>query len=381
MVSVKDYGALGDGKADDFAAIQAALQSGDDTVLIPAGEYHVYSTLTVGSNMHIIADKCARIVMKSKKRRARGEFLLSNSDPLFGNENITIEGGIWDGCNTDPAHKKPDLFDKNGYSGAVINLVGVSGLKLSGMVVSNSVTYYIRMSKIENFIIEDIDFVSDNFGVNQDGLHFGGGVRRGRVKNIRALTAGQTNDDMIALNADDSVERVENLDIQRDAIEDISFENIYAENCYTIVRLLSITAPIRRISFKNISCGFRCYAINADGARYCKTPLFKEEDKPDGVGEISDISFDGFTCRPITDCLPDFNGAKGNCDTAISLESRMKNVTIRGFRYICDRPENYPALTVKNLSECKLNIDKKHYTVVGKDDVLRVNSFEELKIN
>ena len=163
MVSVKDYGALGDGKADDFAAIQAALQSGDDTVLIPAGEYHVYSTLTVGSNMHIIADKCARIVMKSKKRRARGEFLLSNSDPLFGNENITIEGGIWDGCNTDPAHKKPDLFDKNGYSGAVINLVGVSGLKLSGMVVSNSVTYYIRMSKIENFVIEDIDFVSDNF--------------------------------------------------------------------------------------------------------------------------------------------------------------------------------------------------------------------------
>lgn len=128
---------------------------------------------------------------------------------------IAIFGGVWDGNNTAANNAKPDLFDKNGYSGAVLNFSGVEQLKLSGLAVANSVTYNIRMTRIENFSIEDIDFVSDAFGQNQDGLHFGGEIRNGRVKNIRALSNGQTNDDLIALNADDSVERVENLDLVR----------------------------------------------------------------------------------------------------------------------------------------------------------------------
>ncbi len=379
--SVKDFGAVGDGITNDYKAMQAALDSGADTVEIPMGEYHVYGTLKVRSNTRIIADKCARIVMKSNARRQRGEFLLSNSDAADGNENITIDGGIWDGCNTAPEHKKPDLFDKNGYSGSVINLVGVRGLTLKNMVIANSVTYYIRMSKISDFVIENIDFVSDNFGVNQDGLHFGGDVRRGRVKNIRALSFGQTNDDMIALNADDSVERIENLDLERAAIEDITFENIYAECCYTIVRLLSVTAPIRRIRFKNVSCGFRCYAINADGARYCKTPLFREDDMPNGVGEISDITFENFVCKPITDLPEKFGGARQYTGTAISLESKMDNVSITGFKYLCNDVKRIPALIGRNLPECRIVSDGNLYTVGGKEDVLTLDSFERLEIN
>jgi hypothetical protein len=38
-VSVKDFGAVGDGVADDTAAIQAAVSSGAKTVLFPAGRY------------------------------------------------------------------------------------------------------------------------------------------------------------------------------------------------------------------------------------------------------------------------------------------------------------------------------------------------------
>ena len=49
-VSVKSFGAIGDGVADDTAAIQAALNSGAGTVVFPAGSYKISSQLNVSGN-------------------------------------------------------------------------------------------------------------------------------------------------------------------------------------------------------------------------------------------------------------------------------------------------------------------------------------------
>jgi len=51
-VSVKDFGAIGDGSADDTAAIQAALNA-SKSVYIPAGTYKITSTLTLTSHMNV----------------------------------------------------------------------------------------------------------------------------------------------------------------------------------------------------------------------------------------------------------------------------------------------------------------------------------------
>jgi hypothetical protein len=48
-VSVKDFGAIGDGTTDDTTAIQNALNSGVPFVLMPPGTYLVTSTLTIAS--------------------------------------------------------------------------------------------------------------------------------------------------------------------------------------------------------------------------------------------------------------------------------------------------------------------------------------------
>jgi len=47
QVSVKDFGAKGDGVANDTAAIQAALDSGARTVFVPDGTYNVSSTIFI----------------------------------------------------------------------------------------------------------------------------------------------------------------------------------------------------------------------------------------------------------------------------------------------------------------------------------------------
>lgn len=376
--SVIEFGALGNGVNDDYAAFQKALDECRE-IYIPMGVYNIGETLKIHSDTKIKAEKNAKIVMKSATRRHRNDFLLTNSDFEKGNKNISIEGGIWDGANYLPENQKLDLFDKNGYSGSVLNFINVDGLTLKNMVIANSVTYYVRMSHLHNFVIEDIDFLSDNFGVNQDGLHFGGDVKHGKVKNIRALSYGQTNDDLIALNGDDSVERIENLDLARDDIEDITFENLYAENCHTIIRILSIDVAIRNIHFKNVYGGFRCNAINADAARYCRTPLFEEDDYPQGVGFVEDFSIENFTCYPVCELPEAWNGTKSKPKTALLFESAMNNFSITNFNYIGDCV-NVPSLMAKNIVSQKITADGKDYILETKEDELQLGSFTQLAV-
>ena len=52
-VSVKDFGAVGDGVADDTAAIQAAINSGAKSVVFPAGVYSTSSQLTLAANQSL----------------------------------------------------------------------------------------------------------------------------------------------------------------------------------------------------------------------------------------------------------------------------------------------------------------------------------------
>ena len=56
-VSVKDFGAVGDGVADDTAAIQAAFDSGSKNVFFPTGTYVISSGLNITSSMNVSCDE------------------------------------------------------------------------------------------------------------------------------------------------------------------------------------------------------------------------------------------------------------------------------------------------------------------------------------
>ena len=290
ICNVRDFGALGDGSANDAPALQAALDSGAATVYIPAGAYRVGDTLRVHSDTHILCDGRARLFLCEKKPKKRGDFLLTNADPVSGNRNITVTGGIWDGNYDGRNNNKPDdLFAPEAWSGSTLNFVGVTGLTLEDLDMRNSTVYYIRMARLSHFTIRNIRFSAEKAAFNQDGLHFGGHVYDGLIENITA-SPGQTNDDLIALNADDSMARLENFDLCRGPIEDVVIRGVFAEDCYTAFRMLSVTSPIRRITIENVYVGCRHYAVNIDGARYCRTPLVTEAEYPRGAGLLSDVT-------------------------------------------------------------------------------------------
>ena len=376
FINVKLLGAAGDGIADDAPAIQSALDMAENggKVYIPAGNYRIGRTLYIGDGTTIWAEPDARLFVCEKTPKKRGDFLLSNRDPAGGNRDISVIGGTWDGNFDGKNNTKPaDLFDPNAFSGSTLNFVNVKNLTLQSLNMRNSVVYYIRMAKLDGFVIRDIHFSSDRRAFNQDGLHFGGEVRHGLIENITA-SSGQTNDDMIAFNADDSMVRLENLDLCCGPIEDITVRGVFAENCYTGFRLLSVNSPIRNITMQDIFIGCRHFALNMDGARYCRTPLIKPGEKPNGSGLIENVTIDNLTVGSVESA-----GEKA----LILAETVLKNVKITNFRRL-DTHFEKPTLLITNapgsFGEMHADGNTLSYRLAG-DEFRWVSDFDSVIMN
>lgn len=88
IVSVLDFGAVGNGVADDTAAIQAALSAvTKGSIFFPAGSYKVTSALTIPNNVSFVGNgaNATKIL-----RAFTGDFISMGG--FCGIENLTIDG-------------------------------------------------------------------------------------------------------------------------------------------------------------------------------------------------------------------------------------------------------------------------------------------------
>lgn len=259
-------------KGRDSSSIQKALDNPARplTVVLPEGKYNIKKTLLVHSGTTIKAHPRAHLVLDGSVKRKAGEFLLSNADEINGNEKITIEGGIWD-ANKEQGYNvkvpESEKFNPASWSGVTLNFRNVKNLRLYDMTLANSVTFNARFCQVDGFDIRRLKIVSDIIKNNQDGLHFGGYTFNGVVDGVRVETKGQTNDDLIAFNADDSITRHENRGTINGPITNIVVRNVYAEDCHCLVRLLRAYNPIRDVTIEKCAAGCRYNAINGDDAR------------------------------------------------------------------------------------------------------------------
>lgn len=257
---------------NDSAAIQRALdmKARPLTVVIPKGVYDVTSTLRIGSHTTIKAHPEARLVLNGGVRHRAGDFLLSNADEKGGNEDIAIEGGVWDGNKEigfnlkEPPERK---FHPDAWSGVTLNFRKVKNLRLHDMTLANSVTFNARFCEVDDFDIRRIKIVSPVVKNNQVGLHFGGFTFNGVVDGVEAVTKGQTNDDLIALSADDLLTRHENRGTVNGPITNVVVRNVRAEDCHCLVRLQRAYNHIRDVTIENCEAGCRYSAVNGDDAR------------------------------------------------------------------------------------------------------------------
>ena len=290
------------------SSIQRALdeKSRPLTVIVPKGVYEITETLKIHSGTHLILHPEARLVVSGLKPHHVGEFLLTNADEENGDTDIRIEGGVWDGNKEvgfnlkEPQERK---FDPDAWSGCTLNFRNVKNLKLSDMTLANSVTFNVRLCEVDGFEIRNIRIVSPIIKNNQDGIHLGGRCFNGVIDGVTVDTRGQTNDDLIAINADDSVTRHENRGTVNGPITNIVVRHVFAEDCHCFIRLLRAYSEIKDITVEDCAVGVRYHAINGDDARKwiahgsgragCPNPpgVVSEKDLPESTGVLDNVVF------------------------------------------------------------------------------------------
>jgi len=268
---------INDGQKDAAPVLQKQLdQCGE--IQIPSGTYLLGDTLRVHSDTTIIANPGATFILADGVGRHSRNFMITNANPGNGNSNIHLKGGVWNANNA--GNPRGTDYDPFAYTGVAINFTNVQGLTLRDLTVHNPESFFVRIGEVCDFHIENINLSADKIRPNQDGIHVGGFSERGVIRAIRATGAGVPNDDMVALNADDDVERQLNLGMRRGPIRNLLVEDIEAEDAYTFIRLLSVDQPIEDITVERLRGGCRVHGINLNNWRF-----------PKGVGVIRRVRF------------------------------------------------------------------------------------------
>jgi len=174
-VSVRDFGAVGDGKASDTAAIQKALDTvatkGGGEVLIPAGRY-ISGSLVMKSHTTLRLDGGATLLGSSNRDdypivQARWEGRETNCHQALISagkaEDITITGaGIIEG---NPAVGPL----RNPRGPAVIEMVECGNLRVEGVTLKSLRMWTLHPTYCHDVRIAGVTF--DTAGANSDGIN------------------------------------------------------------------------------------------------------------------------------------------------------------------------------------------------------------------
>jgi len=342
-------GIVGDGIHDDTDGLQALLDTRAPHVRfpLPSAFFMISKTLRIHSGQTL---ETARSVVIRLKAGA-GQILLTNADPENGDENITVTGGIWDmdNLNQPPADREYENTDKKytpeRYMGVLMRFNNVKNLTLRSLTLKDPESYGVHLGNLRQFTIEDITFDYNLQRKNMDGIHVHGPSRWGRIANLK----GTTNDDLVALNADDGGA----WEMSRGPIEDVMVDGLMAENGWTAVRLLSAGSPIRRIQLQNI---FGTYRYNVVAFTNFKI-------RPDEPSTFEDISIQNVFCAKSGFDL-EFNpaepGWQGHAPLWIESRAKVGSLTVHNYHrtenlwaamnFVIEQGASVDSLQLSNLS-------------------------------
>jgi parallel beta-helix repeat protein len=175
-VSVKDFGAVGDGVTDDTAAIQGAIDAintvGGGAVYFPTGEYKITSTITIYSNMKLYGNGKASLLKWGDT--TAGDIFSRNSSTI---ENVTITGLGFDGSINYPATSNVGVNTFTEYNSAI---------SFTGTTVTNLIVQNCYFNQLSNSSIDINGISSSNIVI--DANIFNKGAYRFKVISVRTPT-------------------------------------------------------------------------------------------------------------------------------------------------------------------------------------------------
>ncbi len=185
--NVRDFGAMGDGKTLDTAAIQKALDAckpSGGTVVFPAGNY-LSQPLTLRAKTIFQLDAGATLFActnQSDFMKTPGDWLKAKSSgefvPFIGGKDLTdvtfTGGGVIDGNGFvwwPEAEKARQI--KPGYTLPRPNLIVIErsqNLRFENITLQNSPKFHLVPSDCDNVVISNVTFLAPEHAANTDAM-------------------------------------------------------------------------------------------------------------------------------------------------------------------------------------------------------------------
>ena len=243
--------------------------------------------------------------------------IIRNADPSLierKNHNIAFLGGSYNGNGAKQAHDVPGRGWVTGFA-----LFGVEQVTFRDVTITNATTFAVHMTNWERAVFENIDL--DNYTKepkrqHQCGVQVSGPGRFLSMRNIR----GETQDDFIALNADDghvdwnqAGEFVRNDSFGPYAsfgpITDVDIDGVQIDGAENAIRILSRQSRVDRVSIRNVQGHFSKYGF------------FLQPHWRSG-GDFGRITFENIDMRPLK---PDY----GPLPFVFFLAGHFEQLTLR----------------------------------------------------
>lgn len=171
-VSVKDFGATGDGVTDDAAAFVAAIATGK-SVYVPSGTYLVATPVTLPSNTVVYGDGDTSVLYTSLTAPA------NIFTSVGGTDNITLRGLKFDGRRKNPSIVIPGSRTRANalvFFGST-NVLS-ENIRIESCFFTESIHWHVAINLFDGVIVNDIKVYGDGKdagGLNQlgniDGIH------------------------------------------------------------------------------------------------------------------------------------------------------------------------------------------------------------------
>lgn len=217
MLNVKKFGAIGDGKTNDTAAVQSALDAAEKTkesLYIPEGEYlcgelyiHSNTSITLNRNAVLVASCNPSDYPSSKnKKPMRGFLNIENAENVYisGGQLRTTDEVFWqfqhplsekfEPCITAEAwfytKAKPWRFH-------MLDATDSHNIKISGVSCTSYPCYAYNFKRCFDISISDLFIRGKTYGINTDGIHLSS------CQNVTIRSCNiRCGDDCIAIDSD-----------------------------------------------------------------------------------------------------------------------------------------------------------------------------------